>query len=213
MHLEPTVLADHRLAAHLHGRRPQRAQQAAEIQHEEGLFAQAELPLREVPALFEDDRTRLPFDLDEDAQLGQQWAGNEQRDLVWRGELCLGLARRRRVLEQAAFDPQREAVDERLDWPVVSQAPDQTVRAGRARDLEAHHVELLAEAVQPRWPGVAGVALQVVLTGERRNRLYGLHLQVAERHRANPDDDESASEHEPSPSRTTSASSSSEIGD
>jgi len=94
-----------------------------------------------------------------------------------------------------------------------SLSPDQTVRAGRARDLEAHHVELLAEAVQPRWPGVAGVALQVVLTGERRNRLYGLHLQVAERHRANRDDDESASEHEPSPSRATSASSSSEIGD
>src|SRR5438094_510465 len=84
--------------------------------------------------------------------------------------------------------------------------------AGRARDLETHHVELLAEAIQPRWPRVAGIALQVVLTGEGRNRLDGLHLQVAEHHRAKRDDDERASEHEPSPSRATSASSPSEIG-
>src|SRR5438093_9790430 len=42
---------------------------------------------------------------------------------------------------------------------------------GGTRDLEAHHVELLAEPVQSRWTSVAGVALKVVLSRKGGNRL------------------------------------------
>ena len=77
MHREATVLAHHRLAAHLHGGRSERAEQPAEVQHEERFLAQSHLPLRKVAAILEDDRVRLPFDLDENAQLRQQRAGDE----------------------------------------------------------------------------------------------------------------------------------------
>src|SRR5207245_2964586 len=45
--------------------------------------------------------------------------------------------------------------------------------SGRAGDLEARHMELLAEAIQPRWASVTGVALQIVLAGKRGHTLGG----------------------------------------
>src|SRR5437870_1831148 len=53
---------------------------------------------------------------------------------------------------------------------ILFQAPDQASRSGGARYLEPHHVELLAEPVQSRWPGVADVALEVVLACEGGDR-------------------------------------------
>src|SRR5881296_517551 len=170
VHRKPTVRADHRLAAHLHGRRSDGAEQAAQVQHEERFLAETHPALREVPALLEHDGVRLAFDFDEEAQIRQERPRYEERDLVWRGKLCLRLTRSLRVFEQAAFDPEGEAVDQRLDRPILFQTPDQAPRSGGARDLEPHHVELLAEPVQPRWPGVADVALQIVLAGEGGDR-------------------------------------------
>ncbi len=50
VHVEAPVPADHRHAAHLHRRRAQEAQQLAEVRHEEGFLAEAELLLGEVSA-------------------------------------------------------------------------------------------------------------------------------------------------------------------
>ena len=92
VHGKAAVRADHGLAAHLHGGRPERAEQATQVQHEERFLAEPHLPLGEVAAIFKDDGIRLALDLDEDAQLGQQGAGDEERDLVGRGERRFRLA-------------------------------------------------------------------------------------------------------------------------
>src|SRR5437667_4121650 len=181
VHRKPTVRADHRLAAHLHGRCSEDAEQAAEVQHEERFLAETHPALREVPALLEHDGVRRAFDLDEEAQVGQERPRYEERHLVWRGTLWLRRTRRLRVLEQPAFDPEGEAVDQRLDRPILFQAPDQASGAGGARDLEAHHVKLLAEPVQSRWPSVADVALQVVLAGEGGDRRRRGDIEHCER--------------------------------
>src|SRR3989442_11456891 len=86
------------------------------------------------------------------------------------------------VLEQAARDMKGEAVDHRLESPVVLEASDEAVRTRRARNLKAHHVELLPEPVQARGPRVAGVALHVVLARERGDRVDGSYIDVCQQH-------------------------------
>ena len=63
--------------------------------------------------------------------------------------------------------------------PSSLKTPSKPSGARRARHLEAHQVELLTEAVQPRRACVTGVALQVVLARERRDGFRGLHLHVS----------------------------------
>jgi hypothetical protein len=129
-------------------------------------------PRGEVAAVLEDHRVRLTFDLYEDTQLGQKRPRHEQGDLVGWRELRLGLSGGLRVLEEPSLDSKGEAVDQRLDRAVLPDAADDSSWPGGTRDLKAHHVELLAEPVQSRRAGVAGVALKVVLPRKGRYRLH-----------------------------------------
>ena len=173
VHREAAVLAHHRLTAHLHGGGAERAEQAAEVQHEGCFLAESHLSSSKVAALLEGDGVGLTLDLDEDAEVGQERTRHEERDLVGRRELRFGRARRLGVFEQSTFNSERQAVDQRLDWPVVFEASEQPVGPSGAGDLEARHMELLAEAIQPRWASVTGVALQIVLAGKRGHTLGG----------------------------------------
>src|SRR5207249_813848 len=172
VHRKAAMLAHHRLAAHFHGRGPEQAEEAPEVEHEERLLAETELASGEVASALEDHRVRRTFDLDEETQLGQKRPRQEQGDLVGWRELRLGLSRRHRVLEEPALDAKGEAVDQRLPCAVLPDAGHDPTWLGGTRDLEAHHVELLAEPVQSRRAGVAGVALKVVLSREGRHRLH-----------------------------------------
>jgi len=172
VHRKATVPAHHRLAAHVHCRSSEQAEEASKVEHEERLLAETNLAPREVAAVLEDHRVRLAFDLDEDAQLGQKRPRHEQGDLVGWRELRLGLLRRRRVLEEPSLDANGKAVDYCLDRAVLPDAAHDSSRLGGTRDLEAHHVELLAEPVQSRRAGVTGVALKVVLPCKSRHSLY-----------------------------------------
>src|SRR4029453_18732642 len=104
-------------------------------------FSETELAPGDVLAVLERDGVRLAFDFDEDAQIGQQRPRHEQRDLVRRLELRLRRVRRRGVLEETALDPERQAVDQGLEGPVVLQTPHQAIRARSAWQLKAHQVE------------------------------------------------------------------------
>src|SRR5207245_11317378 len=139
-----------------------------EVEHEERLLAETELASGEVAPVLERDRVRLAFDLDEETQLGQKRPRQEQGDLVGWRELRLGLSRRHRVLEEPALDSKGEAGDQRLARAVLPDAGRDPTWLGGTRDLEAHHVELLAEPVQSRRAGVAGVALTAGLAPQGR---------------------------------------------
>jgi hypothetical protein len=102
------VTADHRHASHRHGGGAERADQAAEVGHEEQLLAQAEATLGEVAAIpVELRRVRLVLELQVDGEIGGEGTGHEQLDFVGRLELALGLPWRLRVLEEPADDSHR----------------------------------------------------------------------------------------------------------
>ena len=197
VHREAAMPAHHRLAAHFHGRSPERAENSTKVRHEERFLAQAELvaPV-EVPTIaVELGRVRLVLELHEEAEVRGDSSGDEELDLVGWLELHLGLSRRLAVLEQAARDTKGEAVDHRLESPVVLEASDEAVRTRRARNLKAHHVELLPEPVQARRPRVAGVALHVVLARERGDRVDGSCIDVCQQHSCENGREERTPEH------------------
>ena len=180
VHREAAVPADHGLAAHLHRRRADGAEEGTHVPHEERFLTEAErvTAVEEAAIARERDAVRLVLELRVEAEAWRDRPRDEELDLVRRLELGLRLARRFGVLEEAADDTERQAIDERLGRAVLLQAPQQAVGTRRAGDLEAHHVELLAEPVQPRRAGVTGVALQVVLAREGGDSGSGLHLRV-----------------------------------
>src|SRR2546427_11910923 len=176
--------AHHRLAAHFHGRSPERAEKSTEVRHEERFLAQAELmaPVEVPTVTVELGRVRLVLELHEEAEVRGDSSGDEELNLVGWLELHLGLSRRFAVLEQSARDTKGETVDHRLESPIVLQASDEAVRARRARNLKAHHMELLTEPVEARGPRVAGVALHVVLAGGRGGGGGGTGIDGLQQH-------------------------------
>jgi len=111
VHRKAAMGAHHSLTAHFHGRGPERAEQAPEVEHEERLLAETKLASGEVAPVLEDHCVRRTFDLDEETQLGQERPRYEQGDLVGWRELRLVLLGRRRVLEEPALDAKGKAVD------------------------------------------------------------------------------------------------------
>src|SRR5207249_10985496 len=84
--------------------RSERAEQTAQVQHQERFLAEAHLALREIATLLKDDTVRLALNLHEEAQVRQQRPGDEERDLVRRGELGLSRSEEHTSELQSRFD-------------------------------------------------------------------------------------------------------------
>lgn len=94
-----------------------------------------------------------------------------------------------------ALDAKGQAVEQGFQRPILPEALGQAPRPGGARDLEAHHVDLLAEAVQARRAGMAGVALQIELACERGDRIRRRHEHRSDQGHHEQQANEQDSEH------------------